>query len=194
MRGKHGSEFNLGKVEDRAWLGALTVGEGSFFARSQQGKATLQPEFAIAMQDVDAIQKAGYLMGVQHSSAGISEASGRESRRVVAVGDRAIRLLELLRPFLTPAKIAQAEEVIRLARSSGFITMREMREKRKSMTVESIEKTPGAFTGELAREVGISGSYAIRYLQDLQQQGRVHSVNVGTGARPRRRWFTTGVA
>src|SRR2546425_11394051 len=55
LRGKRGGSINLGRTNNRAWLGALIVGEGSIFNKPSK---TRSPCLAIKMLDKAAIDKA----------------------------------------------------------------------------------------------------------------------------------------
>jgi hypothetical protein len=189
FQGRRGGEIHLSKIEDKAWLGALTVGEGAFFVRSSPERPTLTPSLEIAMQDEQAIDKAAFLMGVRKTKGNTSESSGRMSWHVTAVGARMIDVLEALKPFLTPTKIAHAEEAIRLARASGFMTKREMKENRKRQLLNEIGSRPGSSTKDLGERLGIGYSYALKYLTELEGECKIISARSGTKNRPRLNWF-----
>jgi hypothetical protein len=144
MRGKRGSQLTLSDVDGRAWLAALIVGEGTIFTRGARGKIVREPRLAVKMQDKEALDKAGALMGVRTCAAGISKSTGRKFWGVQAVGGRAIKVIELLRPFLTPAKTRQCNRAILRARKTGFRTLQEIREDRKRLVEEWVKLRPGS--------------------------------------------------
>jgi len=188
LRGKLGGEIRLSKEEDRAWLGALVVGEGTTSTR-KSGGTRLQPYLAIRMQDKDAVDIAATLMGVRRVAAGKSKQSGRRFWRAVVVGGRAIQVVELIKQFMTPAKIKQADKAILFARKTGFRTKHEMCEERKQVVEEFVRRKPGSFTAELMRLAKTNWFYVSKYLQELEKEGKVWKVNADTARRPRHRWF-----
>ncbi|HMD78887.1 MAG TPA: hypothetical protein VKF39_02770 [Nitrososphaerales archaeon] len=189
LRGRHGGRIRLESVEDKAWLGALSVGEGSFFGRESRSNHILTPCLEIAMQDEEAIDKASILMGIRKTKGEWSESSGRWSWRVVAIGARMMDIFEAIRPFLTTSKIRQAEEAIRRGRDSGFLTKSEMKEERKRALVQRLKDKPGSSTRDLGRGLGIGYSYAKKYLEELKKEGKVYSEIDGAPHRLRLDWF-----
>jgi hypothetical protein len=189
VKGRRGFKIRLENIEDRAWLGGLTVGEGSFFARASRTKSTLDPCLEIAMQDDQAIEKASHLMGVRRVKGEYSDASGKFSWRVMAVGARMIDIFEAIKPFLTSTKIKQAEVAIERAQESGFLTKRQMREKRKGFLLMAVLSRPGLSTRELGIKLGIGYSYALAYLRELEKGGKLFSRKSGTKRRLRLLWF-----
>jgi hypothetical protein len=143
----------------------------------------------IEMQDEIAIERAAYLMGVRKTRGQYSEASGRTSCRVMAVGGRMLDIFEAIRQFLTPTKIRQAEIAIQDARESGFLTKKEMRDLRKNDLIKQLQSRPGSSTRDLGIRLGIGYSYACKYLEELEKEGKVHSVRSGTPHRPRLTWY-----
>ncbi|MDA4116982.1 MAG: hypothetical protein OK455_01395 [Thaumarchaeota archaeon] len=192
LRGKPGGDIRLGNTEDRAWLAALIVGEGSIHTRGKKGKVSRQPCIVVRMQDSEAIEKAAFLMGVRRSAAGVSESSGNQFWSATAVGGRAIGVIELIRPFITPTRSEQADQAILLARKTGFRSKPEMREMRKQFVEECIRLRPGSFTSKVGIQAGTTGRDLKRYLEELERDGKVRPVNVGTIRRPRHRWFPCG--
>ncbi len=120
----------------------------------------------------------------------LSEDSQKYSNwRAEAVGGRAIEVIEELRPFLTEAKTKQAEKAIQDARATGFKTKSEMKESRKNDILDELESKSGSSTRDIGRDLGIGYSYALKYLNELQDEGRVYSEKGGTPNRPRLHWF-----
>ncbi len=192
FRGKRGGELRLANAEDRAWLGALIVGEGTIYTRGPRAKIVREPRLAIRMLDKEAIDKAGALMGTRTCAGGRSRPTGRKFWVVQAVGGRAIEVLELLRPFMTPAKLGQADAAIRHSRKTGFRTNREKRENRKDMIEECVRRWPGASTREIGKRTGVGHPRTRIYLQELVEEGKVKLENSGSVGRRRTNWFAGG--
>lgn len=143
----------------------------------------------IAMQDDEAIEKAAALMGVRKTKGNVSKSSGRILWRATVVGARMIEVIEALEPFLTRLKLKQAHDAIKLAMESGYLTRREMKEVRKAKIVSELRNNPGSSTRDLGIRLGIGYSYALKYLTELKNEGRVHSQLGGRSTRPRLDWF-----
>ena len=83
------------------------------------------------MLDKVAIDKAAGLMGVRTIAAGWSEITRRRAWCTKVTGARAMRVIDLVRPFLTSVKVKQADTALAVSRAAGFKTRQEIREKRK---------------------------------------------------------------
>jgi hypothetical protein len=78
---------------------------------------------------------------------------------------------------------------IQEARKSGFLTKKEMREKRKDDLIKELQSGPGSSTRELGIRLGIGYFYASKYLRELELEGKAYSVKAGTQHRLRLCWF-----
>lgn len=189
LRGRRGGEINLDKVDDRAWLAGLIIGEGSFFAASVAGRKGRIPELAIAMQDEQAIDRAAAMMGVRKTSGYVSPVTGRMNWRVQASGARAIEISEKLKPFLTEAKVKQAENATSQARETGFMTKAEMKERQMNRILAEVTAKPGASSREIRERPGINQVYALRYLRELRNEGKIEERKSDTPKHRISYWF-----
>jgi len=187
FRGKRGGPLILQELKYRAWLAALVVGEGTIYTWKEQKGGTLRPRLAIKMEDKEAINKAGFLMGIRTTAAGFSK-SGRQFWSVQAVGGRAIEIIELLRPFLTPPKARQASRAILRARRDGFKSNREKYDDRKRKIEEYVRLRPGCSTRELASRTGISNRYR-SFLEELEREGKLVRLDAGDTRRRKTLWL-----
>src|SRR5712691_350297 len=187
LRGKHGGSISLESTKDRAWLGALIVGEGSIFNKPSK---TRSPCLAIKMLDKAAIDKAAELMGVRTVAAGWSEITRRRAWCAKVTGARAMRVIDLVRPFLTSVQVKQSDAAIAVARAAGFKTRQEMREKRKLKVLETVRLIPGSFTRRIRYANNLKLEALKKYLAELKKDGRVREESEGTPTR-RVRWFPT---
>ena len=193
---KNGSPKSLGRisldaVEDRAWLGALIVGEGSIFNKNR-GKSR-QPTLSIKMCDRSAVAKAARLMGIGVIASERVATTGRRTWCARATCARALQVIALAKPFLTSAKIEQARATIAAARSAGFRTREEMRIERKLRVLETVRKAPGSFTTQIRRTAGCGSHHCMRYLVELKKDGTVMSDTTGSAGCHRIRWFPINV-
>ena len=188
-RWRPAGKINLDAMEDRAWLGALVVGEGSIFNKG----TSRQPCLSIKMCDKSAIDKASRLMGIGTIATGKTAIAGRQTWSVRATCSRALRVIAMVRPFLTWVKIRQARAAITRARSAGFKTREEMREERKTKVLETVRKMPGAYAKRIGRINGLNGYRCLKYLKELERLGRVRKESHGLSERHRLRWYPAQV-
>ncbi len=184
-----GYEPRLGSPTDRAWLGGLMVSEGTAVAFKPKGSSHFIPRIAIRMLDKGAIERAAALMAVACVRAGRSKESGRQFWQANAVGDRAIRILEIIKPYLTQPKLSQAQDAIVKSRESGFTTIREMQAARKEMTMRHVLKNPGSLTTEVVHGARVCSKNARKYLTELEHEGKIRRVVGGTLHKPNTRWY-----
>jgi len=189
MPGGRRYEPRLDNPLDRAWLGGLTDAEGTVGTFRPKGSSHCIPRMAIRMLDKEAIDRAAALMGVTSVRAGISKRSRKQFWQANAVGGRAIRILDIIRPYLTRPKFAQAERAINKARKSGFRTIREMQAVRKETIFEYVKRNPGALTTEIVNGASVDNKNARKYLAELEGEGKVRKVVGGTSGKPNTRWF-----
>jgi hypothetical protein len=146
------------------------------------------------MPDKEAIERAAALMAVACVRSGRSKGSGRQFWQANAVGARAIRILDLIGPYLSPVKVAQAEKAIRKARTSGFRTIGEMQAARKEATLRYVQRNAGSLTTQIVRGAAVDNKQATRYLAELEVEGLVRRVIGGTPRKPNSRWHPVGDA
>jgi DNA-binding MarR family transcriptional regulator len=192
FRGRRAGSLNLERTENKAWLAALIIGEGSVYLRFRYRGTTTYPCLAIRMQDKEAIDRAGFLMGVRTCAAGISPSSKRPFWIVCAVGGRAMEIIGKIREFLTPTKIMQAERVLEASKRSGYRTKMEMWENRKNVVLEYIRAWPGSYSSYIGRNTNCAGSQVKRALEELEKEGKVVRMEERESRRPRSRWFPKG--
>jgi predicted transcriptional regulator len=189
MPSGRGCEPRLGNPLDQAWLGGLMVGEGTIVTFRPKVSSHDIPRIAIRMLDNDAIRRAAVLMAVACVRSGKSKRSGRQFWQANAVGDRAIGILETIRPYLTLPKLAQAHRAITKARKSGFRTMREMQAARKEVTLQYVQGNPGSLTTEIVQGARVVNKAARKYLGELESEGKIRKVVGGTPRKPNSRWY-----
>jgi predicted transcriptional regulator len=189
MPGGREYEPRLDNPLDRAWLGGLTDAEGTVVSFSPKGSSHYIPRMAIRMLDKEAVDKAAALMGVSCVRAGISKRSGKQFWQANAVGGRAIRILDIIRPYLTSPKAAQAERAINKTRKSGFRAIREMQAARKEMIMEYVNRNPGSLITEIVNGARVVNRNARKYLAELEREGKVRKSVGGTPRKPSSKWY-----
>jgi predicted transcriptional regulator len=189
MPGGRMYESRLESPLDRAWLGGLTDAEGTVGTFRPKYSSHYVPRMAIRMLDKEAVDRAAALMGVTSVWAGISKGSRKQFWQANAVGGRAIRILDIIGPYLTPPKTAQAESAINKARKSGFRTIREMQVARKETILEYVKRNPGSLTTKIVNGARVTSKNARKVLAELEHQGKVRKVVGGTPDKPNGRWY-----
>lgn len=188
MRGV-GREPRLESIQNRAWLAGLMDAEGTTGAFRPKRSSHYIPRIAIRMLDKEAIRRAAALMAVACVRAGRSKGSGRQFWQANAVGARAIRILDMIRPHLSPMKAAQADRAIGKARRSGFRTIGEMQAASKESTLQYVRRDPGSLTTQIVKGAAVVNKRARKYLAELESEGKIKRVVGGTPRKPNSQWY-----
>src|SRR6266849_8587322 len=191
-----GGEINPWKEEDKAWRGGLIVGDGSIYAagrKNADGKRLLRPMVSVIMCDRPAIQRAAKLIGVRITASGRTRITGRRLWRVQAIGTRALKVLGLVRPFLTRTRIKQAARAIEKARASGYMTRIEKKELKKLRLLRLVKLEPGSSIRHIRKCTGLDTAYLHRYLDELVREGRVRNVAIRARSQTWNRVFSCRV-
>jgi predicted transcriptional regulator len=97
--------------------------------------------------------------------------------------------LDIIRPYLTSPKAAQAERAINKARKSGFRAIREMQAARKEMIMEYVNRNPGSLITEIVNGARVVNRNARKYLAELEREGKVRKSVGGTPRKPSSKWY-----